>query len=199
MTLRTWLLPAALACAAAGPALAERQPFDDVFFVKRGGTAEAMFADRAGCRKEALALELGSSAAAYSNPQYGALAAMGAALDSDQLHAGGLKKRMQRAALLSCMRRFGWEQRDLGPGDRDAARASLKKPEALDAWLKANEPAAPPPQAAQTETAAGAQAEPKRPSYSAEPPAYVKATAATPAEIAPAPGPTTATAAAARP
>jgi hypothetical protein len=181
MTLRTWLLTAALAGAAAGPALAAREPFDDLFFVKSGATAAAMFADRTACTREALALDLGSSAAAYSNPQYGALAAMGAALDSDALHSGGLKKRMQRAALFSCMHRRGWQERELGPGDRQVARARPDRPQALDAWLKANEPAAAPPP---VRTEVTAKAEPERPSYSAEPPDYVKAAAARPAEAA---------------
>jgi hypothetical protein len=149
MTLRILLLSAAAAALMAAPALAaEQQPFDDMFFVRRGADAQAMFFDRDQCRKEALALGMGSSAAAYSNPQYGALAAMGAALDSDQLHNGGLRKRMQLAVMNTCMKRMGWEPHELTPGDRAVAHASLKHPEALNAWLKANEPAAPaaPPQ-----------------------------------------------------
>jgi hypothetical protein len=193
MMLRTWLLSAALACAAAGPALAGREPFNDLFFVKHGGTAQAMFADRAACTREALALDLGSSAAAYSNPQYGALAAMGAALDSDALHSGGLMKRMQRAALFSCMHRLGWQERDLGPDDRQVARSSLKRPDALQAWLDAHAPEAAAAPAA-TEATATPLVDPDRPHYSAEPPAYVQAAAAKPAETAA--GPTTAPAAA---
>jgi hypothetical protein len=69
---------------------------------------------------------------------------MGAALDSDQLHGGGLRKRMQLAVLNSCMKQLGWEPHELGPGDKAVAHASPKHPEALNAWLKANEPAAAP-------------------------------------------------------
>ena len=142
MNLRIWLLPVAAAALAAGPAMAG-EPFDDLFFVRHGADAQAMFFDRAECRKEALALGLGSSAAAYSNPQYGALAAMGAALDTGQLHGGGLRKRMQLAVMNSCMKRLGWEPRELAPGDKAVAHATPRRPEALNAWLKANEPSGP--------------------------------------------------------
>ena len=92
------------------------------------------------------AYSLNSGAAAYSNPEYGALSAMGSALDEDALHEGGLHKRMQRAVLVDCMRRLGWTQLDPGPDEvKVVAKASPRHPEALDAWLKAHEPAAPPP------------------------------------------------------
>jgi hypothetical protein len=150
---RTFALGAVLAVGlfAAGNALA-REPFDGAFFVRHGGTAAGMLQDRDDCSREALSL--GSTAAAYSDPNYGPLAAMGQALDSDALHEGGLHKRLRRAVFADCMKRRGWTPLD---PDRDEAkavnRASLRHPEALDAWLKAHEPpevlAAAPPSPAQ--------------------------------------------------
>lgn len=160
MSCKPWLLAAAIGALALPALAATRQPFEDAFYVRRGGDAASMYADRDACRREAMAL--GSSALAYSNPQYGALSAMGEALDSDALHEGGLKKRMQRAVLDSCMRRSGWEPRALGDGDRGVARASPKKPQALDAWLKANEPPPlPPPEPAPAAATAPASSQEK--------------------------------------
>ncbi len=122
----------------AGGALAG-EPFDGAFFVRHGGTGAAMLQDRADCSTEALSL--GSTAAAYSDPNYGPLAAMGQALDSDALHEGGLHKRLRHAVFADCMKRRGWSPLD---PDRDEARAvnraNLRHPEALDAWIKAHEP-----------------------------------------------------------
>ena len=140
MSFRTLAAGAVLAggLLAAGGALA-REPFDGVFFVRHGGTAAAMLQDRDDCRHEALSL--GDTAAAYSDPNYGPLAAMGQALDSDALHEGGLHKRLTHAVFADCMKRRGWTPLD---PDRDEAkavsRASLRRPEALDAWLNAHEP-----------------------------------------------------------
>src|SRR5690242_3092907 len=80
----TWALAlAAVTC----PALA-REPYDDAYFVKPKATAAGMFQDRDTCRRQALGI--GGGSASYSNPQYGALNAMGSALDEDQLHEGGI-------------------------------------------------------------------------------------------------------------
>lgn len=124
---------------AATPALA-REVYDDVFFVKAQGTAAGLFQDRKTCRRQALGLQTTSSS--YSNPQYGALNAMGSALDEGELHEGGLRKRLQRAVFDDCMKRLGWSLLEPeGPDARAVARASEKHPEALDAWLRAHEPA----------------------------------------------------------
>ena len=167
---RTLALVAALAASlfAAGSALA-REPFDGAYFVRHGGTAAAMLQDRDDCSREALSL--GGTASAYSDPNYGPLAAMGQALDSDALHEGGLHKRLRHAVFADCMKRRGWSPLD---PDRDEAkavnRASLRHPEALDAWLKAHEPpdvAAAPPTPAPAVAASSAPA--------ATPPATAKA------------------------
>jgi len=128
----------------AGPALAG-EPFDGVFFVRYGGAATAMLQDREACTREAFSL--GGTALQYSDPNYGAVSAMGEALDSDALHEGGLHRRLARAVFVDCMKRQGWMELD---PDRDEAKAlghaSLRHPEALDAWLTAHDPPeAPPP------------------------------------------------------
>ena len=125
---------------AGGRALA-REDYGGLFFVKPQGTAVEMFQDRAECRK--VAQGLGATSSSYSNPQYGALNAMGSALDEDALHEGGLHKRLQIAILHDCMGRRGWTP--LQPDGADAAaveHASLAHPQALDAWIKAHAPAA---------------------------------------------------------
>src|SRR5271170_7630667 len=78
----------------AAPAMA-RDVYDDVFFVKPKASAASLFQDRNDCRREVEGL--GGTAATYSNPQYGALTAMGSALDEDALHEGGLHKQLERA------------------------------------------------------------------------------------------------------
>ncbi len=138
-TIGLWAAGAALICAI--PAAA-REPFDDIYFVRPHGVAQALFDERAQCRRQAF--DMGDTAAAYSDPNYGAITAMGQALDTDALHGGGLRKRMQRAVLLDCMKRRGWTQLDPTPDEaRAVSRASPHRPEALDAWLMAHEPAAP--------------------------------------------------------
>ncbi len=122
-------------------AMATAAAADDnaTFFVRPAATAAAMFSDRAQCVREAASM--GSTASAYSNPEYGALSAMGSALNEDALHEGGIHKRMQHAILIDCMKRLGWTQLDPAPDEaRPVAKASLRHPEALDAWLKAHEP-----------------------------------------------------------
>lgn len=138
------LVGVATAAVEAGPALADRLPYEDVFFVRPHATAQAMLQDRADCRTQAL--HMSDSAAFYSNPQYGALSAMGSALDEDALHDGGLRKRLQRAVLNDCMKQKGWTPADPTQAEaHDLTKASLSHPAALDVWLKAHEPAEPPP------------------------------------------------------
>ncbi len=138
------ILAAGLLSVAAASSASAAEPFNDAFFVRHAATAKDLFADRRQCSNDAYSLN--SGAAAYSNPEYGALSAMGSALDEDALHEGGLHKRMQRAVLVDCMRRLGWTQLDPGPDEvKVVAKASPRHPEALDAWLKAHEPAGPPP------------------------------------------------------
>ncbi len=127
----------------AAPSLA-REPFDGAYFVRHGGAASAMFQDRSDCSHEALSL--GGTASAFSDPDYGALSALSQSLDSDALHEGGLHKRLSRAVFADCMKRRGWTP--LEP-DKDEARliakASPRRPDALDAWMKAHDPPPPAP------------------------------------------------------
>ena len=117
-----------------------REPYDEVYFVRIHANTQALFDDRSQCRREAFSM--GDTAAAYSDPNYGAITAMGQALDTDALHGGGLRKRMQRAIFIDCMKRRGWTQLDPSPGEAKAvSRSSLHHPDVLDAWLKAHEPA----------------------------------------------------------
>jgi hypothetical protein len=139
--MRKIVLPVVTAAAllAAAPALAGS--VDKVFFVKRGGTAAAMFEDREACAKIAENVGLQRGGEAYGDPDYGMLSAMGAALDADSMN-GGVHKAVRRAALEKCMEKRGWSQQDPADGEEKAVRkASRKNPSALDAWLKANEPA----------------------------------------------------------
>jgi hypothetical protein len=139
-----------LAAFLATPALAGA--YDKVFFAKVGGTAQAMWADRTTCAKIAEAVGLQRGGEAYSDPDYGMISAMGAALESDSMQSYG--KEIRRAALEKCMEKRGWTQVDLADADEKAVRhANAKQPEALDNWIRANAPAAAPPPA-QTQTAA---------------------------------------------
>ena len=140
MTLKMQAALAAAVLLASGPALA-RDIYDDTYFVKTKGTAAGLFQDRKVCRRQAL--NLGSTSSSYSNPQYGALNAMGSALDEGELHEGGLRKRLVRAVFDDCMKRLGWSPLEPDGAEAKAvARANEKHPEPLDAWLKAHEPAA---------------------------------------------------------
>ncbi len=136
----TGLCAAGAVMTLAGPALA-REPFDDIYFVRPQATTPDLFKDRDQCRREAFSM--GDTAAAYSDPNYGAISAMGQALDTDALHGGGMRKRMQKAIMIDCMKRRGWTQLDPSPDEAKAVdRASVRHPDALDAWLKAHEPVA---------------------------------------------------------
>jgi hypothetical protein len=134
-----------------------REDYDNLFFVRPHATGAAMLQDRTECRK--VAQGIGGTASSYSNPQYGALNAMGSALDEDALHEGGLHKRLQIAIIKNCMERHGWTSLQPQGDDARAVRgASLGHTQGLDAWLKAHEPAtapAPPPGATAAATASG--------------------------------------------
>ena len=135
------ILAAGLLSVAATASAAE--PFSDILFVRVSATSAALFADRAQCGREASSM--GSSAAGYSNPEYGALSAMSSALDERALHEGGLHKRMVRAMVIDCMKRRGWIPQDPAPDEAKAlAKVSPRHPQALDAWLRAHEPPAAP-------------------------------------------------------
>ena len=139
MKLKTLALAlAATGALAAGPAWA-RDLYDDAFFVRPHATAAELFQDRAQCRDTSN--HLSDADAAYSNPRYGALSAMGSALNEDALHDGGLQSRLQRAVFDDCMKQRGWTPSELSNDDsRMLRRASARHPEALDVWLKAHEP-----------------------------------------------------------
>jgi len=155
MTFKTFALAAAATLAISAPALAH-DVYDDVFFVRTQASAVQLFKDRADCRTTAE--HMNDTAAFYSNPQYGALSAMGSALSEDALHDGGLTKRLQRAVFDDCMKEKGWTAQDVSRDDlRTLMRADASHPQALDAWLKAHEPPpAPPAPPAVVKTAASA-------------------------------------------
>ncbi len=145
MTLKMLALAATASLLAAGAAQA-RDVYDDVFFVRAHASAGDLFQDRADCRTAAT--HMSDADAAYSNPQYGALSAMGSALDEDALHEGGLHKRLERAVFEHCMKTKGWALAEPAAEElKQLLRASPHRPQAIDAWLKAHEPA---PEAAST-------------------------------------------------
>jgi len=140
MTLK--ILAAVAACSAfvVGVSAAQaREPYDDVFFVRQHASAAELFDDRAACRNAAQ--HMSDADAAYSNPEYGALSAMGSALDEDALHEGGLHKRLEQAVFMHCMEKKGWVS--AAPSDEELKvlmRASPRHPDAVNAWLSAHEP-----------------------------------------------------------
>jgi hypothetical protein len=146
-----------LALSAAGAACA-REPYDELFFVRQHASAADLFQDRAACRNAAA--HMSDAESAYSNPEYGALSAMGSALDEDALHEGGLRKRLERAVFIHCMEKRDWVAAT--PTDAELKvllRASPNHPEAINTWLAAHEPPPPPipaPAAPVVKTAAGA-------------------------------------------
>ena len=142
MTLKT-LAFAAVTLALAAPAALAHDVYDDVFFVRIQASATDLFKDRGDCRTTAL--HMNDTAAFYSNPQYGALSAMGSALDEDALHDGGLTKRLQRAVFDDCMKSKGWTSAEVSREElRQLMRADAGHPQVLNAWLKAHEPPAAP-------------------------------------------------------
>ncbi len=143
MNLKT-LAFAAVTLALAAPAAFAHDVYDDVFFVRIQASATDLFKDRGDCRTTAL--HMNDTAAFYSNPQYGALSAMGSALDEDALHDGGLTKRLQRAVFDDCMKSKGWTLAEVSREElRQLMRADASHPQVLNAWLKAHEPAPEPP------------------------------------------------------
>lgn len=138
MTLKPFAIAAAAVIAASSAAQA-RELYDDLFFVRAHASATELFQDRADCRNTAV--HMGEGAATYSNPQYGALSAMGSALDEEALHDGGLRLRLQQAVFVDCMKERGWVQATPTAEEQKLLmRASLHHPEALNDWLKSHEP-----------------------------------------------------------
>lgn len=134
-----WLAGLAAVAAPAAPALAHGE-YDNLFFVRPHATASAFFEDRADCRN--LALHMEDNAAGYTNPEYGALSAMGSELDQTALHEGGLHQRMQQAVFTDCMKRRGWSPAEpTAEETRKLMKADRRRPQLLDDWLKAHEPA----------------------------------------------------------
>ena len=153
--MRRLTLPCLFLMASLAATSAHAGAYDKVFFVKAGGTAQAMWADRAACGKIADNIGLQRGGEAFSDPDYGMISAMGAALESDSMQSYG--KEIRRAALEKCMEKHGWSQLDPADADEKAIRhANARQPEALDNWIKANAPAA---SAAPTETQTAVQAE----------------------------------------
>jgi hypothetical protein len=149
--------------ALAAPALAGASLSEAWFVRAKDASAATMLADRAECVAQAEQFGV-DRASDFSNPEYGSLTALGAALDEDALH-GGAKQAVRKTVRDACMSKRGWARVD--PSDEDAKllkKTSLRKPEALDAWIKANADKAPPPAApkpkapAKTETASAAPA-----------------------------------------
>lgn len=149
-------------CSAAAPALAGPSLSEAWFVRSDDATAQAMLADRAFCVEQASQFGV-DRASDFSNPEYGSLTALGAALDEDALH-GGAKQAVRRAVRDACMKKRGWTRLD--PSDADAKllkKASARNPDALEAWLKANRPAPPPPAPAPAPVAIPASSTPPAP------------------------------------
>ena len=153
MTFKTLAFAAAATLAMTAQAALAHDVYDDAFFVRPQASATDLFRDRGDCRTTAE--HMTDTASSYSNPQYGALSAMGSALDEDALHDGGLQKRLQRAVFDDCMKEKGWTSAVASPRDLKALmRADPRHPQAVDAWLKANEPQPAPAAAAVVKTSA---------------------------------------------
>ncbi|HEX8233706.1 MAG TPA: hypothetical protein VF559_10235 [Caulobacteraceae bacterium] len=147
-------LAAAFALGSAAPAAADA--YERMFFVKPGATAAAMFDDRDACAARADALDV-EQAPGYSDAEFGALAAMAAALEADGGGDGKVRATVRRVALERCMERRGWTLLDPKPEDVKAIRkASRKRPEPLEAWLKLNEPKTAPAAAPAAQASAAA-------------------------------------------
>lgn len=143
MTLKILAAVAGAALLAGASAAQARDVYDDVFFVRQHASATDLFADRAECRTTAQ--HMNDTSAFYSNPEYGALSAMGSALDEDALHDGGLQKRLERAVFMHCMEKKEWTAANpTGEELKVLLRASPRHPEDLNRWLLAHEPPPPP-------------------------------------------------------
>jgi hypothetical protein len=133
---RSLLLASLLSAVPAGAAAAGE--FDKLFFVKPGGKGAAMLEDRAACAERAARLDV-EQARGYSDPEFGSLAAMASALEGE-VTSGKLRATVRRVALERCMERRGWTLAEPTQEELKLLRkASRKRPEALDAWLRANE------------------------------------------------------------
>ena len=142
MTWKTFTFTAVSLALAAGAAQA-RELYDDVFFARTNASAADLFADRADCR--GAADHMRDTDSSYSNPQYGALSAMGSALDEDSLHDSGLAKRVHRAVFEDCMRKKGWTEVEVSRDDlKLLLRADARHTGPIDSWLKTHQP---PPEA----------------------------------------------------
>lgn len=126
--------------ALAGPSLAE------AWYVKKDAKADAMLTDRAACVIDAQQFGV-DRASDFSNPEYGSLTALGAALDEDALH-GGAKQAVRRAVRDACMQKKGWTKVDVSETDAKALKkAGQRNTGPLDAWMSANADKVPPPPA----------------------------------------------------
>lgn len=182
--------------ALAAPALAGASLSEAWFVRAKDASAATMLADRTECVAQAEQFGV-DRASDFSNPEYGSLTALGAALDEDALH-GGAKQAVRKAVRDACMSKRGWARVD--PSDEDVKllkKTSLRKPEALDAWIKANADKAPPPPApkkvpVKTETASAAPAVDAGKLQEVALPPVAPAPAAAPASAAAAPASSTA-------
>jgi hypothetical protein len=116
---------------------------DDAYFVKKDAAGQAMLADREACVTEAEQFGV-DRASDFSNPEYGSLTALGAALDEGGF-SGNAKQAVRRAVRDACMQKRGWKR--INPSEADAKilkKANARHPEALDAWILANAPKPPP-------------------------------------------------------
>jgi hypothetical protein len=119
--------------ATAGPSL------NEAWYVKKDTAGAAMLTDRAACVIDAQQFGV-DRASDFSNPEYGSLTALGAALDEGGLR-GDAKQAVRRAVRDACMQKKGWARIDVSDADAKALKkAKGRNTEALDAWLVANTP-----------------------------------------------------------
>jgi len=129
----------AAGCAAvAAPALAAPS-LTEAWYARVDGKGAEMLTDRAACVVEAQQFGV-DRANDFSNPEYGSLTALGAALDEDALH-GGAKAAVRRAVRDACMQKKGWTRVDVSEADaKTLKKANARNTGALDAWMAANAP-----------------------------------------------------------
>jgi hypothetical protein len=73
-----------------------------------GGDQDKLAADKAECRKEAAEIDV-NQAAGYSDPRYGMISAMGAAIAEDNPLSSN-RAQVKAAAFVACMNDKGWRQ-----------------------------------------------------------------------------------------
>lgn len=146
---------AAAGAALAGPSL------NEAWYVKKDAGGAAMLTDRAACVVDAQQFGV-DRASDFSNPEYGSLTALGAALDEGGLR-GDAKQAVRRAVRDACMQKKGWKRIDVSDEDSKLLKkANARNTTALDAWMTANAPkpvpvvVAPPPAPARAEAPAAA-------------------------------------------